>query len=110
VAISVYLHFYPNAEVTRFYNENKERLVDMFSDYTDTKARMKSSIIYDDLKPEFESFSDKEIEHLEEITVSRRSVKNFNKTVCENKQRDKVFQEYNQTKVCQVISRYTSRL
>tara|TARA_B110000467_G_C18221053_1_gene423028 strand:+ start:375 stop:731 length:357 start_codon:yes stop_codon:yes gene_type:complete len=108
VAISVYLHFYPNAEVTKFYSEKKEWLSDFFSEYTDTKARMKSSIIYDNLESEFNSFSEKEIAHLKEITDSRHNVKDFNKNFCQPSQRHEVFHKSNQTKVCNAISVYIS--
>lgn len=109
VAISVYLHFYPNAEVTKIYNEKIEWLSDTLSEYTDTKARLKSSIIYENLEPKFASFSEKEIAHLKELSDSRSNVKDFNEKFCETPKRDLVFHVNNQANICKEISTYMSR-
>ena len=108
VAIATYLHFYPNSEVTKFYNEKKEFLLEKFSTMSDTKVRLKSEKIYTDLQSHLENFSVDEVEHLKEITSSRSKVKEFYFTICATEQRDVIFHINNETKVCGAISRYTS--
>jgi len=108
VAIAVYFHFYPNDEVTKFYNQQRAWLLDGFAKFSDTKVRLRAEIIYTDLKPDFDSFSEAEIEHLKEITSSREQVKEFYFSICQTEQRDVVFHFKNESKVCSTISRYTS--
>jgi len=108
VAIALYLHFYPNAEVTKFYNEQKTYLLEGFAKFSDTKVRLKSDKIYTDLQPHFKAFSTEEIDHLKDITSSRDKVKEFYYRICETKQRDVIFHYNNETKVCSTISRYTA--
>ena len=108
VAASVYLHFYPNEEVTKFYNEQSVALKSMFSDFGDTKVRLKADKIYTDLESKLEKFSDKEVEHLKEITSSRENVKSYYFTICKTEKRDIVFHINNEKLVCGAIGKYTS--
>jgi hypothetical protein len=108
VAIALYLHFYPNSEITNFYNEKKEFLLDKFSTMSDTKVRLRSEKIYTDLQPQLGTFSDEEVEHLKEITSSRKKVKEFYFAICQTEQRDVIFHINNESKVCGTIARYTS--
>jgi hypothetical protein len=108
VAASLYLHFYPNKKVTEFYNKQKQVLLDNFSDFSDTKVRLKADKIYLDLENNLESFSEKEVERLKEITSSRDNVKSFYSTICQTDIRDIEFHITNQKKVCSTINRYTS--
>ena len=110
VAASLYLHFYPNEKITEFYNKQKQSLLDNFSDFSDTKVRLKADKIYLDLERHLESFSEKEIERLKEITSSRESVKEFYSTICQSDKRDIDFHITNEKKVCSTIDRYTSML
>lgn len=110
VAASLYLHFYPNEKVTEFYNKQKQVLLDNFSDFSDTKVRLKADKIYLDLENNLESFSEKEVERLKEITSSRDNVKNFYSTICQTDIRDIEFHITNQKKVCSTINRYSSML
>ncbi|PKG85427.1 hypothetical protein CXF85_07560 [Colwellia sp. 75C3] len=110
VAAAVYLHFYPNEEVTKFYNDGIAVLQDGFSEFGDTKVRLKADKIYLDLKSELDNFSEIEVEHLLEITSSRKNVKSFYLSVCKTEQRDIVFHITNEKKVCATINRYTSML
>ncbi len=48
VAAAVYLHFYPQPEVTKFYNETKQSLLDGFSKFSDTSVRLKADKIFID--------------------------------------------------------------
>jgi hypothetical protein len=108
VAASLYLHFYPNEKVTTFFNEQKQRLLGQFDELTDTKLQLRAEKIYDDLANELDSFSDKEVERLKQISASRVNVKEFYFTVCQTNKRDIVFHLNNEKKVCRTISRYSS--
>jgi hypothetical protein len=108
VAASLYLHFYPNEKVTTFFNEQKQRLLGQFDELTDTKLQLRAENIYDDLANELDSFSDKEVERLKQISASRVNVKEFYFTICQTNKRDIVFHLNNEKKVCRTISRYSS--
>ena len=110
VAAAVFLHFYPQPEVTKFYNETKDSLLDGFAEFSDTSVRLKSDKIFTDLKPSFQSFSTDEIQSLKEITSSRTSVKDFYQEYCKNKKRSATFHQTNQAKVCRTINKYESML
>jgi len=110
LAAAVYLHFYPNEEVTQFYNEQKEVLLGVFSEFGDTKVRLKADKIYIDLEHELASFSEREIERLKVITSERLVVKEFYLEICQTEKRDIVFHITNEKKVCSTISRYANML
>lgn len=109
VFAAVFLHFYPQPEVTKFYEEQKANVLGKFSDATDTRVRLKADKIYTDLEPEFNSFRPSEIERLKEITLNRNSVKSYYSEYCSNK-RDSKFHRSNQDLVCKTISKYSSML
>jgi hypothetical protein len=110
VAGALFLHFYPQPEITQFYNDKKNRLLDGFAKFSDTKVRLKSDKILSDLKPKLNRFSDEEIEYLKEITLSRARVKDFFEQYCQNKKRNLVFYSDNQIEVCKTIGQYESML
>ncbi len=110
VAAALYFHFYPNEEVTNFYQEKITYLKGIFSEVGDTKIRLKADKIYTDLESELENFSEKEIERLKVITSNRLVVKEFYHQICQTEQRDIVFHITNERKVCATISRYTNLL
>ncbi|PKI12975.1 hypothetical protein [Colwellia sp. 12G3] len=110
VAAALYLHFYPNEKVTQFYNDGKAVLLDGFSEFSDTKVRLKADKIYLDLESDLEAFSEQEVEHLKDITSSRDNVKEFYVTICKTEKRDVVFHITNENKVCTTINRYVSML
>jgi hypothetical protein len=110
VAAAVYLHFYPQPEVTKFYNETKATLLDGFSEFSDTSVRLKSDKIYTDLKPELNSFSEEEEIALKEIASSRNNVNNFYQSYCKGNKRSNVFHPTNQIKICRTIDKYQSML
>ncbi|ALO35884.1 hypothetical protein CMT41_15000 [Colwellia sp. MT41] len=110
VAVALYLHFYPNKEVTQFYNEQKQVLLDGFAKFSDTKVRLKADKIYLDLVPELAAFSEAEVARLKEITSSRENVKTFYFTICKTEKRDVDFHINNEKKVCSTISRYANML
>ncbi|GAA0811452.1 hypothetical protein KO495_09850 [Colwellia sp. D2M02] len=108
VAIAIYLHFYPNAEVTNFYNQKKEYLLDQFAELSDTKVRLKAEKIYTDLEPKMTAYSPEEIAQVKSITSSRANVKEFYHNICQTETRDIVLHLKHQKQVCQVISNYTN--
>jgi len=110
VAIALFLHFYPQPEVTKFYNEQKEALVDSFSEFSDTKIRLKADKIFTNLQSELDSFSASEVKYLKEITSSRSNVKEFYQRYCANQEGNSIFHPANQAKVCETISHYESML
>ena len=109
-AAALYLHFYPNKEVTDFYNEQKQVLLDGFSEFSDTKVRLKADKIYLDLESELDSFSEREVERLKEISSSRANVKGFYLDICKTKTRDIDFHIINEKKVCSTINKYVNML
>jgi len=108
VAIALYLHFYPNDEVTKFYNDKKTFLLEGFAAFSDTKVRLKSEKIYTDLQSDLAKFSEEEVAHLKELTSSRDKVKEFYFNICQTDQRDVIFHINNEAKVCSTIARYVS--
>lgn len=110
VAAAVFLHFYPQPEVTKFYNETKETLLDGFSEFSDTSVRLKADKVFIDLKPQLKKFSSEEVDFLKEITSSRSNVNDFYQEYCKAKKRSAIFHQVNQTKVCSAISKYENML
>ena len=110
VFAAVFLHFFPQPEVTKFYNKTRDALDDGFAEFSDTKVRLKSDKILIDLKPELQHFSPKEVELLEEMTSSRKNVKTFFEDFCQNKKRSTTFHPKNQTRICKTIDRYQNML
>lgn len=110
VAIAVYFHFYPNEELNSWLLEQKEVLLGGFSEATDTKVRLKSDKIYQDLSSDFNQFNSQEKAYVAEITSSREKVKSFNQQYCiANKQTPKLHRD-NLAKVCYTISKYSNLL
>ncbi|MCP4985161.1 MAG: hypothetical protein GY928_03550 [Colwellia sp.] len=110
VAAALYFHFYPNEQVTNFYQEKITHLKSFFSEVGNTSIRLKSDKIYSDLEGELASFSEKEIERLKVITSSRDVVREFYHQICQTNQRDIIFHIKNEKKVCNTISHYSSML
>jgi len=110
VAAAVFLHFYPQPEVTKFYNDTKESLLDGFAEFSDTSVRLKSDKIFIDLKPELESFSADEVAALKELTSSRSNVNDYYKDYCKSQKRSAIFHPNNHSKICKTISQYENML
>ncbi|NQZ81647.1 MAG: hypothetical protein HRT52_11580 [Colwellia sp.] len=110
VFAAVFLHFYPQPELERWFNNQKQTAISAFSDATDTRARLSPSIIYRDLTPEFKSFNSEELKMLQEMTSSRKLVANFNTEYCRSDKRSPRFHSSNQQKICKVISKYQNLL
>jgi len=110
ITAALFLHFYPQPEVTKFYDDQKSTLLDVFAKFSDTKVRLKADKILIDLKPKLDQFSLEEVTYLKEITLSRESVKSFFVEYCTSKKRSVIFHSTNQIEVCKTISQYESML
>jgi hypothetical protein len=110
VATALYFHYYPNENITRWIFEQKQVVLGYFSEATDTKIRLKSDKIYQDLSRDFSHFSSKEIAYVTEITSSREKVKKFNEQYCRSKKQTPKLHRDNLAKVCQAISKYSNLL
>ena len=110
VAIAVFLHFNPQPELENKFEEYKAMIIEIFSDATDTKVRLKTSKIFDDLSSQFESFSSKEVDKLKAITLDRKSVKDFYSQYCFAEKGHPIFHSANLEKVCKTINQYQGML
>jgi hypothetical protein len=110
IAAALFLHFYPQPEVIKFYDEQKNSLLDAFVEFSDTKVRLKADKIFIDLEPKLTQFSPEEVTYLKKITSSRTNVKRFFKEYCTSKKRSIIFRSNNQIEVCKTISQYESIL
>ncbi|GHE88468.1 hypothetical protein [Thalassotalea profundi] len=110
VAAAIFLHFYPQPKLEAWFEEQKAFVLGEFSDATDTKVRLKSDKIYNDLKPNFNQFGPEELEFLKEITSNRKVVIAFHKEYCSTNapKRTPKFHQANQTLVCKAIGKYQS--
>ncbi len=110
VAIAVFLHFYPQPEVDSKYEEYKTMFINMFSNATDTKIRLRADKIYEDLSADFSGFSSEEIDKLKEVTANRDEVKNFYSEYCFTEKGHPIFHNTNLEKVCTTVNKYQSLL
>ena len=106
VAVSLFLHFYPQSELTLWLNQQKASLIKGFSAATDTQVRLKSEIIYTELKPQFNQFTSGEQNFLYQITRSRESVITFYKTFCVTQRTTPKLHRDNLALVCKKITNY----
>jgi len=110
VAAALFLHFFPQPELENWFTEQKTVVMETFSEATDTKVRLKADIIYNELKNQFEHFTDEEQAFLQKMTIDRTSVKSFYESYCNGEQRSPNFHRNNQEKVCRKISQYSGLL
>jgi len=110
VFTAVFLHFYPQPELERWFTNQKETAIAAFSNATDTRARLSPGIIYKDLTPEFKQFNSEELKVLQELTSSRQKVANFNSEYCRSNKQSPRFHISNQQKICKVIAKYQNLL
>ncbi|MCI2282119.1 hypothetical protein L3081_00275 [Colwellia sp. MSW7] len=110
VGIAVFLHFFPQPEVTKFYNDIRASMDESFSDFSDTSVRLNPDKILIDLKPDLKHFSPAEVDSLKEITSSRKHINEFYQSFCRDNKRSTTFHPNNQAKICRTISNYSSML
>lgn len=107
---AIYFHFYPNEKLNSWVFEQKEFVLSYFSDATDTKVRLKSDKIYQDLAKDFGQFNSQEKAYVAEITSSREKVKRFNEQYCKSKKQTPKLHRDNLAKVCHTIGKYSNLL
>ena len=105
---ALFLHFYPQPELTQWFDAQKNKAIVSFAQVTDVKVRLKSDVIYNELKPKFSQFNSKEQAFLKELTRSRQSVIDFYQQFCQTKRYTANLHRKNQTLVCNKISQYQS--
>ncbi|WP_281560839.1 hypothetical protein [Thalassomonas sp. RHCl1] len=110
VAGALFLHFNPQPSVEAWYQQQKALVIEIFSKGTDTKVRLKAAKIYDDLQPQFYSFSPDELTYLQKITANREAVKAFYEDYCQNHQDNPKLHPSNLTKVCKTVYNYEAFL
>lgn len=108
VALAIFLHFYPQPEVDQWVDEQIAAAKGMFSDATDTKVRLRTEKIYEDLSPHFNQFTKKEIEYIKELTADRKTVVSFYNNYCDKNKGTPRLHNNNQKLVCDTIGRYRS--
>lgn len=108
VFTAVFLHFYPQENLNAWYNEQKAWLIDKFSSATDTKVRLNTSKIFQDLKPKFQQFKPNEQKFLQEITSNREALMSFYEQHCKKKKASAHLHSTNQKITCKTISNYQS--
>jgi len=110
VLAAVFLHFYPQPELTQWYKEQKDSMLLGFNKATDTKVRLNATKVYTDLKASFNRFSEEEIKHATQITADRDSIVKFYQDHCETQEPDFNFQSSNQKITCKTIAKYSKYL
>jgi len=110
VAFSVFLHFYPQPQLEKWYEDKKEAALNGLSDIFDTKASLNTDKILTDLKSKMRYFSQQERVQLEQLVSSRKSVKIFYADICLAKKRQLIFRPVIQGEICNTISKYTNLL
>lgn len=108
VAAALYFHYYPNEKLNSWFFEQKQTVLSYFSDATDTKVRLNSDKIYQDLTKDFAQFNQEEKAFVAEITSSREKVKNFNEQYCKTQKQTPKLHRDNLVKVCYTISKYSN--
>jgi hypothetical protein len=108
VAAALYFHYYPNEELNSWLFKQKQTVLSYFSDATDTKVRLKSDKIYQDLAKDFGQFNSEEQAFVLEITSSREKVINFNDKYCKTKKQTPKLHRENLVKVCHTINKYSN--
>ena len=106
VCAAVYLHFFPEPEIDAWLAEKKEAAIAAFNTATDTKVKLNARKIYDDLEPQFENFSDEEIDYVTELTAKSKTLIAYYFKNCDPHKQDFKFQAKNQRRVCKVIGNY----
>ena len=110
VAFAVFLHFYPQPQLKKWYEDKKEAALSGLSDIFDTKARLYTEKILTDLKGEMRYFNQQERVQLMQLVSSRKSVKTFYADICLAKKHQLIFRPVVQDKICNTILQYNNLL
>lgn len=108
VAIAVFLHFYPQPELDKWFEQQKSIVLTKFSEATSTQVQLSPERVAKDIAKHFNTFRESERNHTHSITSSRSSIKQYYKEYCsQSVKRDQKLHQENQKKVCQSINKYT---
>lgn len=110
LSIALFLHFFPQPEISQWYEDKKEAFLDKASSATTTSGKLKTNHIYNQLKEEYIGFSEKELSELRTITASTESVKQFYRESCEASGGSGNFHPDNLGKVCAKIKQHLAKL
>lgn len=108
VAIALFLHFYPQKGLQDFYEQGKKKVLDTFSEATDTRVRLNPKKIASDLEVHLKQFNESERHFIDELTQSRKSVVEFYRNYCKSNKRSADLHITNQRLVCDTIAPYQS--
>lgn len=108
VAIAIFLHFYPQPKLEKWFDEQKTTVLTKFSNATDTKVRLSAHKIYRDLEPSFSQFSPDEVKFVSQITQTRDAVEAFFFEYCKGTKQSPKLHRDNQKLVCEKIKPYQS--
>ena len=110
VAIALYLHFYPNPEINKWYEGKKAEFLDTMA--KSTKVTFKSNLdeLYNQLKKDSKGFSAIELENLRTITGSLDSLNDFYQNNCSENSKSSLFHPDNISKVCKKLSTAISQI
>lgn len=108
VAAAVYLHFYPEPELEKWYNDTKNSMIATFNKATDTRVKLSVKKVKSDLEQSFNHFSPEEIAYVKNLTSDADKVISFFREHCDIVEPDYNFQPANQKRVCKVIGQYRS--
>ncbi|MDN3652446.1 hypothetical protein QWY77_06675 [Thalassotalea ponticola] len=106
VAAAVYLHFYPNAHLTEWYNQQISKTKETFNSVAQTKAQVAPSKVLQVLQPEFKEYSKREIAYVESITESRDKLGNFYHQYCPNLKTNTQLRREFLKQVCDTVDKY----
>lgn len=106
VAAALFLHFYPQPELEKWYNHHKNSIMSSVSNATDTRVRLNIKKVYSDLEALFNRFSPEEVEYVTEMASERDNIISFYLEHCEKHKPNFNLQSLNQKRVCKVIAQY----
>ena len=106
VAAAVYLHYYPNEELTNWYNSSKEEAQTKFADISDTNARVAPSKLISVLQQDFKTFSKNEVTYVKSLAESRESLREFHKSYCLTEKNNDRLSRDHLLKVCSTLEQY----
>lgn len=110
VTAALYFHFYPNAELNDWLLKQKQTILGVFSDATDTRVRLKTEKLFEELSTHFKQFKPNEQSYVAEITRSRDSIKAFYQDYCKTMQASPKLHRDNQAIVCKKIEQFQNLL
>lgn len=111
VGIAIYLHFYPQEELTQYYEDKKAELMTKLSQSTKVSFTTNLHNIYEELKAEYIGFSSAELAEIKAVTRSVDHLTEFHQKVCLQGQASNTpFHPDNLDKVCQKITQFINTM